>query len=165
MIRLATSDDAAAICAIYNHYITTSTITFEEDEVDPAEMAQRIANVNATHCWYVFASDESGTIEGYAYATPWRVRSAYRFSVETTVYVKPGSGGKGIGTTLYTHLITELRQRGIRSVIGGIALPNPASVALHESMGFAQVAHFVDVGYKFDKWIDVGYWELVLKQP
>jgi phosphinothricin acetyltransferase len=161
MIRLATSDDAAVICAIYNHYVTNTTITFEEDPVAPAEMAQRIANANAQHCWYVFEQD--GAVAAYAYATPWRVRPAYRHSVETTVYVKPGGGGKGIGTELYTHLILQLRKRGFRAVIGGIALPNNASVALHERLGFTQVAHFVDVGHKFGKWIDVGYWELVLK--
>jgi phosphinothricin acetyltransferase len=161
MIRLATSGDAAAICDIYNHYIANTTISFEEAPVEPAEMAQRIENINSKHCWFVY--EENSVIEGYAYATPWRVRSAYRHSVETSVYIKFGGGGKGIGTALYTHLIAELRHRGIRVLIGGIALPNPASVALHERMGYTQVAHFVDVGQKFGKWIDVGYWELVLK--
>lgn len=161
MIRLATSSDAAAICDIYNYYIASTTISFEENPVDAADMAQRIETANTKHCWYVY--EEDGHIVGYAYATPWRVRSAYRNSVETSVYIHHESGGKGIGTTLYTHLLAELRQRGIRAVIGGIALPNRASVALHERMGFTQVAHFVDVGMKFGKWIDVGYWQLVFK--
>ena len=161
MIRPATADDAAAICAIYNYYIANTTITFEEDAISETDMERRIADVNARHCWLVH--EENGIIEGYAYATQWRVRSAYRYSAETTVYVKPGGGNKGIGTELYTRLIAELRKRGIRVAIGGIALPNAASVALHERMGFAQAAHFIDVGYKFGKWIDVGYWELALK--
>jgi len=160
MIRLATPADAAAICAIYNYYIVNTTISFEENPVEADDMAQRIETTNTRHCWFVY--EENGIIEGYAYATPWRVRSAYRNSVETSVYINHNSGGKGIGTALYTHLIAELRQRGIRAVIGGIALPNRASVALHERMGFTQVAHFVDVGQKFGKWVDVGYWELVL---
>ena len=162
MIRQATPGDAEGICEIYNHYVVNTTITFEEDPVMPSAMALRIENVNAQHCWFVFEQD--GAIAGYAYATPWRVRAAYRHSVETTVYIQPGAGGKGIGTALYTHLIVQLRKRGIRAVIGGISLPNNASIALHERMGFTQVAHFADVGHKFGKWIDVGYWELVLKE-
>jgi phosphinothricin acetyltransferase len=161
MIRLATPDDAAAVCAIYNYYIANTTISFEENPVDAADMAQRIENINSKHCWFVY--EENGVIEGYAYATPWRVRSAYRHSVETSVYIRHDLGGKGIGTALYTHMLAELRRRDIRAVIGGIALPNPASVALHERMGYMQVAHFVDVGFKHGKWVDVGYWELLLK--
>ena len=99
---------------------------------------------------------------GYAYATSWRVRSAYRFSVESTVYVATGHGGKGNGSALYRSLIAALREPGLQVVIGGLALPNEASVALHECIGFEKVAHFRRVGRKFEQWIDVGYWELQL---
>ena len=160
MIRLASASDAAAIAAIYNHYVATTTISFEEQEVAVAEMAQRIAEVGARLPWLVFEQD--GAVLGYAYATPWRVRSAYRFSVESTVYVAPGQGGKGIGASLYGSLIGALRERGLQVMIGGIAQPNPASVALHERLGFEKVAHFRRVGRKFGQWIDVGYWELQL---
>ena len=160
MIRPASSTDAAAVAAIYNHYVAGTTITFEEQEVTVAEMTRRIAEVGAKLPWLVFEQD--GAVLGYAYATPWRARSAYRFSVESTVYVASGRGGKGIGSALYSSLIGALRERGLQVVIGGIAQPNPASVALHERLGFEKVAHFRRVGRKFDQWIDVGYWELQL---
>ncbi|MGK5079117.1 arsinothricin resistance N-acetyltransferase ArsN1 family B [Janthinobacterium sp. HLX7-2] len=160
MIRLATTADAAAIATIYNHYVSSSTITFEEQIVGIDEMAQRIVSVGAQLPWYVF--ERAGEIVGYAYATPWRARSAYRFSVESTVYVARESVGKGIGRQLYSALIAELRRRQLQVVIGGISQPNEASVVLHERLGFVKVALFKRVGLKFDQWIDVGYWELQL---
>jgi phosphinothricin acetyltransferase len=160
MIRPASPDDAAAIAAIYNHYVATTTITFEESAVSQVDMAQRIRDVNAQLPWLVYEQD--GQVLGYAYATPWRARSAYRFSVESTVYVSPDHPRKGLGSALYGALIEALRERGMRVVLGGIAQPNEASVALHERLGFEKVAHFKQVGRKFDSWIDVGYWELAL---
>lgn len=162
MIRLASTADAAAIATLYNHYVTHSTITFEEQAVDGEEMARRIASVGAQLPWYLFERD--GQIVGYAYATPWRARSAYRFSVESTVYVAHDCVGQGIGRQLYRALIGDLRQRQLQVVIGGIAQPNDASVALHERLGFEQVAMFKRVGRKFGRWIDVGYWELLLSR-
>lgn len=161
MIRLATAADAAAIAAIYNHYVTTTTITFEEQAVESAAMARRIDEIGGRLPWYVFERD--GAVIGYAYATPWRVRSAYRFSVESTVYIAPGHSRQGIGSRLYKALLHELHRRGIHVVLGGIAQPNPGSVGLHESLGFEKVAHFKHVGRKFEQWIDVGYWELQLE--
>lgn len=163
MIRPATADDAAAVAAIYNHYVATSTISFEEQPVPAHEMAERIASVSARLPWYVFERD--GAVIGYAYATPWRVRSAYRFSVESSVYVSHAAARQGIGSRLYQTLIEDLRQRGLQVVIGGIAQPNDASVQLHERLGFKKVAHFSRVGRKFDQWVDVGYWELHLNSP
>jgi phosphinothricin acetyltransferase len=160
MIRAATPDDASAIAAIYNHYIATTTISFEERAVTADEMAQRIRDVTASLPWLAY--EAQGRITGYAYATKWRVRSAYRYSAETSVYVEHGQGGQGIGSALYRELLAELRRREIHMAIGGIAQPNPASVALHESLGFVKVAHFKQVGRKFERWIDVGYWELPL---
>jgi L-amino acid N-acyltransferase YncA len=103
-----------------------------------------------------------GKVVGYAYASKWKSRSAYRYAVESTVYLDPRFTGQGIGRHLYGSLIAELRQRSLHAVIGGIALPNPASIALHERMGFVKVAHFKEIGWKFNQWIDVGYWELIL---
>lgn len=160
MIRQAIPDDATAIIAIYNHYVATTTITFEEHAVTVADMAQRIQDVSTSLPWLVWV--QAGQVLGYAYATPWRARSAYRFSVESTVYVSPHHARKGIGSALYIELVNALRTRGLRVVLGGIAQPNPASVALHENLGFEKVAHFKRVGRKFDRWIDVGYWELSL---
>lgn len=159
MIRPATVADAAAIAAIYHPYVANTTITFEETPVSVEEMAQRIASTIVNLPWHVFESN--GQVVGYAYASPWRTRCAYRLSVETTVYVAQGYSGQGIGSQLYRALLDNLRERGIHAVLGGIALPNPASVALHERFGFEKVAHFKQVGRKFDRWIDVGYWELM----
>jgi L-amino acid N-acyltransferase YncA len=160
MIRPATADDAAAVAAIYNHYVATTTISFEEQPVSAADMAGRIAGVTATLPWLVFEQD--GIVLGYAYATPWRARSAYRFSVESSVYVSSAHPRMGIGSRLYRALLDELRARGLHMVIGGIAQPNEGSVALHEAMGFEKVAHFKQVGMKFGRWVDVAYWELCL---
>lgn len=161
-IRHATRDDAAALCAIYNPYVATTTISFEEAPVSADDMAQRIADVQAAGLpWLVALS--GGRAIGYAYATRWRVRPAYRTSVESSVYLDGEAGGRGAGTALYRALLDELRRREVHMVIGGIAQPNAASVALHEKMGFRKVAHFSEVGRKFGRWIDVGYWELRLE--
>jgi len=160
-IRACTPADAAAICAIYNPYIRETVITFEETPVATAEMAQRIGDVTAHLPWLV--AEEQGAILGYAYATPWKARSAYRFSVETTVYVAPGHMRRGLGAALYRQLIDELRVRGVHAAVGGIALPNAASIALHEKLGFTKIGQFVEIGRKLDRWVDVGYWELILR--
>jgi len=159
-IRHATPDDADAVCRIYNHYVMNTIISFEEAPVAAVEMAARIEELSSTHPWYVY--EESGTVVGYAYAGPWRSRPAYRDAVESTVYVESGLVGSGIGSKLYDALISELRRRSFHCAMGGIALPNAASVALHEKKGFIKVAHFREVGWKFQRRIDVGYWELVL---
>jgi L-amino acid N-acyltransferase YncA len=159
-IRPVTQDDATAIAAIYNHYIVHTTISFEEEELAPEQMAARIADYGARLPWLVY--EEDGEVLGYAYATPWRVRPAYRYSVESSVYTKHGCARRGIGAQLYGALIAQLRARELQVVIGGIAQPNEASVALHERLGFEKVAHFKRVGRKFGRWIDVGYWELQL---
>jgi len=163
-IRSATVVDAERICAIYNHYIATTTISFEEEPVAPADMMRRIEDVaSAGLPWLVM--HEGDTLVGYAYATKWRVRAAYRFAVESSVYLDHQHAGKGAGSMLYEALLAELRQRDLHLVIGGIAQPNEASVRLHERLGFEKVAHFNEVGLKFGRWIDVGYWQLKLKQP
>jgi phosphinothricin acetyltransferase len=160
-IRAATPVDAERICTIYNHYIATTTISFEEEPVSAADMAQRIADVASANLPWLVMLDGDQLI-GYAYATKWRVRAAYRFAVESSVYFDPEYAGQGRGRALYEALLTELRQRDLHLVIGGIAQPNEASVRLHERLGFQKVAHFSEVGMKFGQWIDVGYWQLKL---
>ena len=160
-IRDAKSTDAKAIVAIYNHFIVNTTITFEEQAVTESDMAQRIADVQGGELPWLVA-EQDGVVLGYAYATKWRVRHAYRFSVESTVYLAPPFAGKGIGRLLYTALLGRLREQGCHLVIGGIAQPNAASVALHEALGFRKVAQFKEVGFKFGRWVDVGYWQLML---
>ena len=160
-IRSVVADDTDAIVAIYNHYVAQTIITFEEEPVSASDMRQRITDVqSASLPWLVAERDE--TVVGYAYATKWRARKAYRFSTEVTVYLVPNLSGRGIGSILYANLLTALRQRNVRAAMGGIALPNQASIALHEKCGFKKVAHFEQVGFKFNRWIDVGYWQLIL---
>lgn len=161
MIRTATAGDADAIARIYNHYVANTIITFEEQAVSSEEMAARIAEVAAASLPWLVA-EQDGRVVGYAYASKWKGRCAYRFSAECTVYLDPDCVGRGYGTQLYESLFAALRERGMHAVIGGVALPNPASVALHERMGMRKVAHFREVGYKFDRWIDVGYWQATL---
>jgi L-amino acid N-acyltransferase YncA len=144
VIREARIEDAEAICKIYNHYVINTIITFEEDPVSLGEMQDRIAKVTLTFPWLV--TEEDGIVIGYANANNWKVRSAYRFSVETTIYLHPDFVGKGLGSKLYASLISELRDRSLHSAIGGIALPNESSVALHERLGFQEVAQFKEVG-------------------
>lgn len=152
-------EDASSICEIYNHYVSQTAITFEESPVAPDEMQRRILEATRDLPWFVCKED--GKLIGYAYATHWKDRSAYRYSVEATVYLDPSAVGKGNGTELFGALVCELRARKIHCIIGGVALPNPASTTLLEKFAFRQVAHFKEVGYKFGRWIDVGYWQLV----
>ncbi len=160
MIRPAEARDAEAIARIYNHYVRSTTITFEEQEVTPKQMAARMADVrDALLPWLVLAGD--GELAGYAYASPWRTRSAYRFTVETSVYIDHAQLGKNFGHTLYEALLPLLRERGVHAAVACLGLPNPASVALHERCGFRHVGDFPEVGYKFGTWLDVGYWQLL----
>jgi len=157
-IRPVADGDASAIVRIYNYYILHTAISFEEEPVSGEEMAQRIAEVRSASLPWLVAEQQEQVV-GYAYAGKWKGRCAYRYSVETSVYLDPAFTGRRIGTQLVLALLDRLRERSIHVAIGGIALPNEASVALHERLGFVKVAHFREVGYKFDRWIDVGYWQ------
>jgi L-amino acid N-acyltransferase YncA len=161
VIRPAVAGYSGAIAEIYNHYVAETVITFEEEPVSAPEMARRIEEARSASLPWLVAERE-GKVVGYAYASQWRARSAYRFSVEVTVYLDPGYPRRGIGSRLYEALLPELKTRGIHAALGVIALPNEASVALHEKFGFAKVAHLREVGLKFDRWVDVGYWQLML---
>lgn len=161
MIRQVNTSDAAQICKIYNYYIINTTVTFEEDQVTENEMRVRIESTTKDYPWLVF--EEDNELAGYAYVTGWRSRSAYRYSAESTVYLKPEYKGQGIGSALYQRLIEDSKCLSLHSLIGGIALPNNASIALHEKLNFKKVAHFQQVGYKLNQWIDVGYWQLLLE--
>lgn len=161
LIRPAFAADAEAIACIYNYYVLNTVITFEEEPVSARTMATRVAEVQDSSLPWLVAELKSKVV-GYAYASQWKVRSAYRYSVETTIYLEHGREGRGIGTRLYSGLLPILRARGMHVAIGGTALPNKASIALHEKLGFQHVATFRQVGFKHDKWIDVAYWQLVL---
>ena len=160
MIRAASVTDAEQVAAIYNFYVENTVVTFEEVPVTAAQMAERITRLTAEYPWLVY--ERGGIVAGYAYAGRWHERSAYRWSVETSVYLDRKQLRQGLGTRLYEALLGILRERQYHSACGGIALPNGASVALHEKFGFRKAAHYHSIGYKFDRWIDVGFWQLIL---
>jgi len=159
MIRAPRAGDAAEICRIYNHFVANSTVTFGTEPVSEKEMTAEISAVSEKFPWVVW--EDEGRLLGYAMASEWKSRCAYRFSVETTIYLDPGAAGRGIGTILYQDLLERVAAAGHHSALGGIALPNPASIALHEKLGFVKVGHLREVGWKFDQWIDVGYWQKI----
>ena len=160
-IRNATPADAQAIAEIYNFYVTDTIITFEEEIVSVDEMGSRISGIQAKgYPWIVL--EFQNEIMGYAYAGQFRQRAAYRFSVEATIYLSRSSIGMGVGKVLYGRLMEMLAEREFRTVIGAISLPNDASVHLHEKLGFEKAGFFPKIGYKLDRWVDVGYWQLQL---
>lgn len=160
MIRQVTPQDAPTLACIYNHYVLHTHITFEEEAIPDAEMVKRIAELSGEFPWLVY--EKAHTIIGFAYASPWKSRCAYKQSVETTVYLEPSLLGKGVGTELYQALLDKLPPLGLHTAIGGIALPNDASIHLHEKLGFQKIGQFIEVGFKFNSYIDVGYWEKLL---
>jgi phosphinothricin acetyltransferase len=160
MLRAASADDAEAIARIYNHYVRETIVTFETEPVGVAEMARRIGSVAAKYDWLV--AEAEGKLAGYAYYGQFRTRAAYDHTVESTVYVAHDGMGKGVGKALYTELLRAARRRGYREVLGVIALPNPASLALHAAMGFVEVGLLKRVGFKFGEYIDVGLWQVSL---
>jgi len=162
-IRNATDADAPAVYEIYRPIVEHTAISFETTPPSVAEMRQRIASALVTLPWLVAESNES--VFDDAYASSHRVRAAYRWSVDTSVYVASTWHRQGIGRTLYAALMERLRALGYVNAFAGITLPNPASVALHESVGFAPVGVFRSVGYKLGAWRDVGWWALQLTEP
>jgi phosphinothricin acetyltransferase len=156
--RAVTLDDANVISAIYNHYIDQTIITFEEAPVSANDIAQRIEKIVALGLpWFVAELD--GQVIGYAYAAPWRERSAYRHSVEVSVYLEHSITVRGAGSLLYQALFDALKSSNVHVALAGIALPNERSIALHEKFKMEKVAHLKEVGRKFGQWIDVGYWQ------
>jgi L-amino acid N-acyltransferase YncA len=162
-IRLAVAADAPAIAAIYAPFVASTTISFEVEPPDAAHMADRIARTVVRYPWLVFERD--GRVGGYAYATRHRERQAYQWSVDTSAYVHPDHWRRGIGRRLYQSLIAMLAAQGFVNAYAGIALPNPASIALHESVGYRPLGIYRSVGYKLGAWHDVGWWELRLRAP
>lgn len=161
MIRPVDSTDIEQITHMYNSYIRTSLVTFEEEEVSTDEMERRIDKIKLNGFPFI-VWQEGERIAGYAYANTFRERKAYRFTVESSVYLHPDFYRKGIGDKLYHSLIIHCKEKGYHAMIGVITLPNEPSVKLHEKHGFKKVGHLTESGYKFDQWADVGFWELIL---
>lgn len=159
-IRPVTIDDAAAIAAIYAPFVTDTAISFEVIPPDGAEMARRIADLLPAYPYLV--AEDARQLVGYACASPHRARAAYVSSVDVAIYVAPGASGRGIGRMLYAELLPAAAARGYHAAFAGIALPNVASIRLHEAVGFMPVGIYHEVGYKLGRWHDVGWWQRLL---
>ena len=159
-IRSATAADGASCAAIYAPYVRETAITFELDPPGAAEMAARISAAQAAHCWLVL--EEAGQVIGYAHAGAHNPRAAYARTASTGIYLAQDQRGRGLGQRCYQALIDELAGKGFHALIAIIALPNAASIALHEKLGFAQAGHLSEVGWKFDRWHDTGWWQRLL---
>jgi phosphinothricin acetyltransferase len=160
MIRPVRCADAVAICDIYNYYVENTVITFDESPVSAETMADHIGEITVRFPWFVW--EEGGEVLGYAYIHQWKERRAYRFSTEDSIYLKQGFQGQGAGKKLLTRLLEEVKNTDIHAVVAGITVPNEKSIGLHEKSGFKKIAQFPEIGYKLGKWLDVGYWELIL---
>ena len=159
-LRPVTLADAGRIAAIYNRYITDTTITFETKPVTPEEMRTRIETISSAFPYFVYEYD--GVVLGYCYAHLWKEREAYSKTLETTVYLAPEACHQGIGLRLMRHLIEDCRSRGYHALIACITADNLSSLHFHQLLGFRQVSRFSEVGRKFDRWLDVIDLELVL---
>ena len=159
-VRVATAADAEAVAAIYAPYVTDTAISFEETPPSAAEMRRRIADILETHPFLVY--DAGLGVVGYAYATPHATRAAYRWSCNVPAYVAAGQTRRGVGRSLYAKLLEILRAQGLHAAFAGVALPNEASVGLHEAMGFRHLGTYREVGFKHGRWHDVGWWRLAL---
>lgn len=157
LIRLASSEDAAALAAIYRPYVEQSRISFEEAAPSVEEMARRIhGDPRGYHPWLI--AEEDGRPLGFASSSPFRTRRAYRWTVETGIYLVSRAQGRGLGQALLSRLLELLERQGYVAAIGAVALPNPASIALHEKLGFAHTGTYRGVGFKLGEWLDVGLW-------
>ena len=161
-IRIASADDAEAIAAIYAPIVRDTTISFEWTPPSAAEFRSRISKTLAKYPWLV-AVDAGDQVAGYVYASGHRDPPSYQWSVNTSVYIRDDSRGQGVGTRLYAALFEHLVALGHHRAFAGIALPNQASVALHESIGFEPIGVYRAVGYKFGAWRDVGWWQKALR--
>ena len=162
-IRAATPDDAASISEIYAPYVRASAVSFEAEVPDPDEIAVRMTSGANLYPW--LAAEEDKSILGYAYGAAFRTRHAYRFTVETTVYLRAAAQGRGVGRLLYLPLLELLERQGFTQAIAALALPNDASVKLHERLGFRHAGTYGQVGFKLGRWWDVGLWQRALAAP
>jgi L-amino acid N-acyltransferase YncA len=162
-IRLANEQDAESILAIYAPFVRATPISFEVEMPSAGQMQERIRSALVAHPWLVCERDER--VIGYAYASRHRERMAYQWSVDVTVYVDPATQRAGVGRALYTALLELLGSQGFFNAFAGIALPNAASVGLHESLGFKPIGVYRNVGYKLGRWHDVGWWQRALRSP
>ena len=165
-IRAARPEDAAAIAAIYAPYVLGGTVSFETEAPDTRAIRHRMTASDGLYPWLVATTGEADgdAVLGYAYATKFRERPAYRYVVETSIYATGATQRQGVGRLLYEALVDTLRAQGFTQAIGVIALPNDASITLHEAVGFRRAGVYREVGYKQGRWIDVGLWQCALNE-
>ncbi|MBV8954262.1 MAG: N-acetyltransferase [Solirubrobacterales bacterium] len=157
------SRDAAACAEIYAPFVADSVISLEVVPPGPEEFARRIERISTRYPWLV--AELGDEMAGFAYGSLHRERAAYRWAAESTVYIDPAHQRRGIGRSLYLALFDLLRRQGLQIVYAGITLPNRASVALHEALGFELVGVYRRIAWKFGAWHDVGWWQLDLVPP
>jgi L-amino acid N-acyltransferase YncA len=162
-IRVAEDRDAEAIAAIYAPHVTRGLASLEERAPTPDEMRARMAAIAGAYPWLV--ADDDGIVLGYAYAGRFRERTAYRWAVETTIYVAAEAQRRGVGRLLYGALLDVLRKQGFVQAVAAITLPNDASIELHERAGFRRAGVYRQVGWKLGRWVDVGLWQIELADP
>ena len=160
ILRVARPDDAGDIAAIYTPFVLDTAISFETNPPDLDEMRRRITSTLVAYPWLV--AEDAGQVVGYAYASQHRSREAYRWACDVAVYLSPKAQGRGLGSRLYTELLSILTAQRFRRAYGGIALPNAASIALHEKLGFRHLGTYTKVGFKLGQWHDVGWWQCAL---
>lgn len=160
MIREVKLSDAKAIVDIYNYYILNTNITFEEKQLTVDDMEERIIEKTAKHPWIVYERD--GQVIGYAYLSGWHSRSAYRYSNEASIYLDSNEKGHGIGKELFGQLLEVSKCYWVHTIVSGITIPNTESISLHEKFGFKKIAEFEEIGFKNNKWLNVGYWQKLL---
>jgi phosphinothricin acetyltransferase len=163
IVRISRAADAAEVREIYRPFVEGSHTSFETVLPSAEEMARRIETIGETLPWLVL--EDAGEVRGYAYATSHRARAAYQWCCETSVYVREGARRSGVGRTLYRALLALLRRQGYYNAYGVIALPNPASIGLHEALGFTKLTVYANIGFKDGAWRDVGWWHLILRPP
>src|SRR5215472_5470769 len=161
-IRSVTLDDARAVSEIYAPFVSDAATSFETVPPDAAEVERRIKDKTPKYPWLVFEAD--GMVLGYAYGSEHRTRQAYRWSADVSVYTHERARKRGVGRALYRVLLDLLRRQGYFNAYAGITLPNPASVGLHEAMGFKPVGVYSRVGYKLGRWHDVMWLQLRLSE-
>lgn len=158
-IRKVELVDSTQIADIYNHYILNTHHTFETEALSAEEMSERIGEICEKYPYLVAEID--GEIQGYVYASQFKLRQAYQYAVEASIYVRNQQKQKGIGSELYRVFFDKLRETDVHTIMAGISLPNETSVRFHEKLGYEKVAHFREVGYKLGRWVDVGFWEML----
>jgi phosphinothricin acetyltransferase len=161
LLRPTTAADFPAVAALTNHFILHTSTHFGYEAMTPQDFEQQWLSTRETYPW--LTAEVDGAFAGYAKASTWRSRTAYQWTAEAGIYVEASARRAGVGKALYRALIDELRHRGFHSVVGGVTLPNEASVRLHESLGFTFVGSFKHAGHKFNQWHDVGFWQLMLR--